>query len=53
MLAFRRKAGLRIDLVLLSDALAKECKSSCIDIEPRKLERPSDHAPIFVDLKAS
>ena len=45
--AFRRKRGLRIDLVLASNALAERCTASDIDTEPRKLERPSDHAPAF------
>ncbi len=45
--AFRRKRGLRIDLVLASTAMADRCTASDIDSEPRKLERPSDHAPVF------
>ncbi len=44
-MAFRRKRGLRIDLVLASTALADKCIEGSIDIGPRKLERPSDHAP--------
>ena len=50
MLGFRRNAGLRIDQILLSDALAAHCRAASIDREPRKLERPSDHAPILADL---
>jgi exodeoxyribonuclease-3 len=42
---FRRGLGLRIDLVLCSDALKGTCSTSYIDKEPRKNERPSDHAP--------
>jgi exodeoxyribonuclease-3 len=49
MLGFRRNAGLRIDHILASPALAKRCKSSTIDREPRKLERPSDHAPVIAE----
>lgn len=45
--AFRRKMGLRIDLILVSSQLASRCSASSVDIEPRKLERPSDHAPVF------
>ncbi|MDH3452671.1 MAG: exodeoxyribonuclease III [Gammaproteobacteria bacterium] len=45
--AFRRKMGLRIDLILVSSKLASSCSASSVDIEPRKLERPSDHAPVF------
>lgn len=48
--AFRRNLGLRIDHILLSDALAHDCKSSLIDREPRRAERPSDHAPVLVEL---
>jgi exodeoxyribonuclease III len=44
---FRRKRGLRIDLILASMAMAKRCSASDVDPEPRKLERPSDHAPVF------
>lgn len=47
MLAFRRKAGLRIDHILLSPALAARCSGCTIDIEPRRLEQPSDHAPVI------
>jgi exodeoxyribonuclease-3 len=50
MMAFRRKMGLRIDHILLSPALAKRCTACTIDIEPRRLERPSDHAPVIADL---
>jgi exodeoxyribonuclease III len=42
---FRRNRGLRIDLVLASAALAGSCRRSWVDIEPRRNERPSDHAP--------
>ena len=48
--AFRRNMGLRIDHVLLSPALAAACKSCAIDPAPRKLERPSDHAPVLCEL---
>jgi exodeoxyribonuclease-3 len=50
MNAFRRKMGLRIDHVLLSPALAAECRACSIDVEPRRLERPSDHAPVICEL---
>jgi exodeoxyribonuclease III len=51
--AFRRKLGLRIDHILLSEPLAKRCTSCAIDIEPRAAERPSDHAPVIAELKLS
>ena len=50
MMAFRRKMGLRIDHILLSPQLAARCGACQIDIEPRRLERPSDHAPVIADL---
>jgi exodeoxyribonuclease-3 len=46
MMAFRRNAGLRIDLILASTALARKCGECHIDKAPRKLERPSDHTPV-------
>ena len=50
MNAFRRNMGLRIDLVLASAALAKNCSASYIDKEPRRQDRPSDHAPAIAEL---
>jgi exodeoxyribonuclease-3 len=50
MSAFRRKMGLRIDHILLSEELAKHCTACTIDTEPRKNERPSDHAPVVAEL---
>jgi exodeoxyribonuclease-3 len=47
---FRRNRGLRIDHVLLSSDLNHLCLQSKIDKEPRKAERPSDHAPVWVEL---
>jgi exodeoxyribonuclease-3 len=46
---FRRNLGLRIDLVLSSPAMTERCTASYIDKEPRKLERPSDHAPAVAE----
>ncbi|MFA5626319.1 MAG: exodeoxyribonuclease III [Thiohalomonadaceae bacterium] len=48
-LAFRRNMGLRIDHILASLPLAERCVSASIDKEPRKLERPSDHAPVVAE----
>ncbi|MSQ54657.1 MAG: exodeoxyribonuclease III [Betaproteobacteria bacterium] len=50
MMGFRRNAGLRIDQILLSAALAARCTACTIDKAPRKLERPSDHAPVVCEL---
>lgn len=47
---FRRNRGLRIDHILLNHELNQACRLSFIDKEPRKSERPSDHAPVCVDI---
>ncbi|MEL0167141.1 MAG: exodeoxyribonuclease III [Pseudomonadaceae bacterium] len=41
------KRGLRIDMVLASQALAEHCVESDIDYDIRGMEKPSDHAPIW------
>ncbi len=46
---FRRNHGLRIDHILISPALRALCTSCRIDTAPRKLERPSDHAPVLAE----
>jgi len=46
---FRRNRGLRIDLILASPLMAERCTGSRIDIEPRTLDKPSDHAPVWAD----
>lgn len=51
MAAFRRNLGLRIDHILVSDALKTYCKEAYIDKAPRKLERPSDHTPVVLTLE--
>jgi len=50
MMGFRRNHGLRIDHILISEPLVAQCKSCVIDKAPRKLERPSDHAPVIMEL---
>jgi exodeoxyribonuclease-3 len=49
--AFRRNLGLRIDLILVSDALRRGCTLSAVDTAPRKLDRQSDHAPVFAEFE--
>ena len=51
MMGFRRNAGLRIDHILLSEALKEKCTASVIDKEPRTWEQPSDHAPVVATIK--
>jgi exodeoxyribonuclease-3 len=47
--AFRRNRGLRIDHVLISDALKAKASKAYVDKAPRKNERPSDHAPVVFE----
>ena len=49
--AYERGWGLRIDEILLSAELARRCVSCTIDEAPRRLERPSDHAPVIAELR--
>ncbi len=49
-MGFRLNRGLRIDHILLSKPLAESCRACIIDKAPRKLERPSDHAPVMAEL---
>ena len=53
MMGFRRNAGLRIDHILLSEALKQKCSASIVDKEPRTWEQPSDHAPVIAQIKKS
>ena len=48
--AFRRNRGLRIDHILVSDALRPMARACAVDKQPRKNERPSDHAPVVLTL---
>jgi exodeoxyribonuclease-3 len=48
--AFRRNAGLRIDLILLTQTLAEQATACTIDRAARKREQPSDHAPVTVEI---
>lgn len=48
--AFRRNRGLRIDHILVSDALKPLVTGCRIDRLPRKNERPSDHTPVIVEM---
>lgn len=46
---FKRNAGLRIDHILISNALKDLCTKSWIDKNQRGHERPSDHAPVIAE----
>ena len=51
MNGFKRNLGLRIDHILLSAELVKNCKSCSIDRDRRTHDRPSDHAPVMVEIE--
>jgi exodeoxyribonuclease-3 len=48
--SFRRNRGWRIDHHYLSAELYDRATRCTIDVEPRKLEKPSDHTPVIVEL---
>src|SRR5690606_22640437 len=50
--AYARNAGLRIDPVLHSPPLAKRLVDAQVDVEVRGWDKTSDHAPVWVELKA-
>jgi len=50
MMGFRRNFGMRIDHILVSNALKTQCIAATIDKAPRKLERPSDHTPVLLEI---
>jgi exodeoxyribonuclease-3 len=47
---FHQDLGMRIDLVLASDAVAERVRAAWVDRHARKGKGPSDHAPVIVDL---
>lgn len=48
--AFRRNLGWRIDHIYLCPVLYQQARACVIDPAPRRLEKPSDHAPVIVEL---
>jgi exodeoxyribonuclease-3 len=48
--AFRRNAGFRMDFLLLAPSLAGRLMRTAVDSEHRGREKPSDHAPVWVEL---
>jgi exodeoxyribonuclease-3 len=50
--AYRRDAGFRMDFLLLDPDLAQLLSRAEVDSEHRGRERPSDHAPVWIELKA-
>ena len=47
---FHKGLGMRIDLALVSGGLADRLRACGIDREYRKGTKPSDHAPLLLDL---
>ena len=50
--AFEENKGVRIDLLLVSEALRASVRAAGIDAAPRALAQPSDHAPVWVKVQA-
>jgi exodeoxyribonuclease-3 len=50
MLGFQKNRGLRIDHILVSDALKPQVSACAVDRAPRKNKQPSDHAPVVATL---
>jgi exodeoxyribonuclease III len=50
MLGYQKNRGLRIDHILVSQPLVPRARSCVIDRAPRKRDKPSDHAPVILDL---
>jgi len=48
--AFRRNLGWRIDHIYLTPDLYERAIACTIDVAPRKLEQPSDHVPVILEL---
>ncbi|MGD1871865.1 MAG: exodeoxyribonuclease III [Mastigocoleus sp.] len=48
--SFRRNRGWRIDHLYLTPKLYERAQSCIIDTAPRKLTKPSDHAPVILEL---
>jgi exodeoxyribonuclease-3 len=50
--AYARDAGLRIDHLLLNRALVSRLEAAGVDRDVRGWEKPSDHAPVWVNLRS-
>lgn len=48
---FSNNHGLRIDLILASQALQQHCIQAHIDLDPRAWQRPSDHTPVVAEFR--
>ena len=52
-LAFRKNQGLRIDIILVSEAMRPQVRECAVDKAPRRNERPSDHAPVWARIESA
>lgn len=50
MLGYQKNRGLRIDHILVSEGAKPRVLGCSIDRTPRKWEKPSDHAPVTVEI---
>ncbi len=50
MLGFQKNRGLRIDHILITEALKARATACTIDRAPRKNKQPSDHTPVVLTL---
>jgi exodeoxyribonuclease III len=48
--AFRRNAGFRMDFLMLTPNLVPRLTATGVDSAHRGREKPSDHAPVWVEL---
>jgi exodeoxyribonuclease-3 len=49
--AWPRNHGIRIDHILMSPLVADRCTAAGVDKLPRGREQPSDHVPVWVQLR--
>lgn len=49
--SFRRNLGMRIDYVFVTRVLAERCERVVVDVEERKKDKPSDHAPVLATFR--
>lgn len=50
---FQKGLGLRIDHILLSEAMSRRLQTVRVDTDTRANERPSDHAPVIATFQAA
>jgi exodeoxyribonuclease III len=48
--AFKKNNGLRIDLILVTPPLLGRAREVWVDKSTRELDKPSDHAPVLIDI---